>query len=418
VGGRGISFIDALFTSTAAVCVTGLVVVDTATAYTPAGWMTILILIQIGGLGIMVFAFFTMFATRKKLSLKDQMTMSYMLSEDDMTGLYASLKSILFSTLAIEGFGALLLFVSFLPRMEPATAAFYAAFHSVSAFCNAGFALYSDSLESFRTDVPVMLCIALLIILGGISFGVIKDVKAYCLSRFAWFFRRRSSPFRIRSVNTKVVLTVSGLLIVGGWAGFYVLEHRGVMADYGLGEQYLAAFFQSVTLRTAGFNSVPFGALAEGTLLFMILFMFIGGASGSTAGGIKINTVAAMAAYFNAFLRQEEAARIGSSTIAAEKVGRAFLILLFGLAAVFAGTFVLTLTEKVPFIRLLFEAVSAFGTVGLSAGVTPGLSVTGKVVIIVLMFLGRLGPLAILTAASRARPRGRVEYPLGDLAIG
>lgn len=190
------------------------------------------------------------------------------------------------------------------------------------------------------------------------------------------------------------------------------------MSSYGLGEQYLAAFFQSVTLRTAGFNTVPFGGLHDATLLFMILFMFIGGASGSTAGGIKVNSLAAIGAYFASFLRRERAVRIGSSAISAEKVGRAFLILGFGLAAVFCGVFALTLSEGGEFLPLLFETVSAFGTVGLSTGITPGLSAVGKSVIIALMFLGRLGPLTILSAARRRNRETQVEYPEGDLAIG
>jgi len=215
-----------------------------------------------------------------------------------------------------------------------------------------------------------------------------------------------------------VVLSITGILLLSGFIAFYLLEHEGVMADYGLGEQYLGSFFQSVTLRTAGFNSVPFGSLRDATLVFMLLFMFIGGASGSTAGGIKVNSLAAMGAYLASFLRQERQARIGRASIAPEKIGRAFLILVFGLCAVFFGTFILSLTEDAPFLDVLFESVSAFGTVGLSTGITPGLSGVGKSTVIVLMFLGRLGPLTILTAASRKEPQGFVEYPQGDLAIG
>ena len=222
----------------------------------------------------------------------------------------------------------------------------------------------------------------------------------------------------IRSMNTRVVLSVSAVLVFTGFCGFYLLEHQGVMADHSLGEQYLGAFFQSVTLRTAGFNSVSFAGLRDATLLFMILFMFIGGASGSTAGGIKVNSLAAIGAFFMSFIRQEKTPRIGTYSVSSEKTGRAFLILFFGMSSVLVGTFVLSLTEDAPFLSLLFEAVSAFGTVGLSTGVTPGLSPIGKALIIVLMFIGRLGPLTILTAASKKNLQGQIEYPQGDLAIG
>lgn len=417
--GRGLRALDALFTAASAVCVTGLVVVDTAVDLTRFGQSAVLILIQIGGLGIMLFSFFVMIALRKRLSLKDRLTASYMLSEDDMLGLSRSVRTIVLSTLGIEAAGALALGLRFLTLGDaPSDAAFKGLFHAVSAFCNAGFALYSDSLESFRRDPIVTATIAGLIILGGISFGVINDLKAWAASvlrgprRGVWRVRR------ISGMNSRAVIALSAALIFIGFCAFYLLEHRRTMASYGLGEQYLAAFFQSVTLRTAGFNSVPFGELRDATLLFMVAFMFIGGASGSTAGGIKVNSLAAMLAYLAAFLRQEKTPRIGRFSVSADKVGKSFLILFFGLAAVFTGTFVLSLSEDAPFIDLLFEATSAFGTVGLSTGLTPGLSDVGKWLIISLMFMGRLGPLTILTAASAKGDRGPLEYPSGDLAIG
>jgi trk system potassium uptake protein TrkH len=417
--GQGLGFLDALFTATSAVCVTGLVVVDTATQLSRAGQAIVLVLIQIGGLGIMLFSFFVMVALRRRLSLKDRMTVSYMLSEDDMSGLSRSLRAIVLSTLGVEALGAIVLFIRFmLLEYQVSDALFFASFHAISAFCNAGFALFSDSLETFRMDPVVTLTIAFLIIAGGISFGVIRDVRSWLRSIMVRLSRRGSRRLHVLSQNSRVVLAITAMLLVSGFILFYLLEHEGVMTEYGLGEQYLGAFFQSVTLRTAGFNSVPFGTLRDATLLFMVLFMFIGGASGSTAGGIKINTLAAMGAYLGSFLRQEKNTRIGKLAVASEKIGRAFLILIFGLSAVFLGTFILSLSEEASFIKLLFETVSAFGTVGLSTGLTSSLSSVGKSTIILLMFLGRLGPLTILTAASRKEPQGAVEYPQGDLAIG
>ncbi|MGD9940320.1 MAG: potassium transporter TrkG [Clostridia bacterium] len=419
VDGLGLSFINALFTATSAVCVTGLIVVDTAVALTGMGQLTVLVLIQTGGLGIMLFSFFVMIALRRRLSIQDRLTVSYMLSEDDMVGLSRSVRTIVISTLTIEMAGSLVLFSRFVFLKDSlAEAVFHSVFHAVSAFCNAGFALYSDSLVSFRNDPLVILAVAALIVLGGISFGVINDLKSWIIALLVKLKGSRGRMRRIGSMNTRVVLAVSAALVFIGFCGFYLLEHQGVMADYSLGEQYLGAVFQSVTLRTAGFNSVSFAGLRDATLLFMIIFMFIGGASGSTAGGIKVNSLAAIGAFFMSFMRQERVPRLGAYSLSNDKVVRAFLILFFGLSSVLVGTFVLSLTEEASFLALLFEAVSAFGTVGLSTGVTPGLSSIGKGLIIVLMFIGRLGPLTILTAASKKNPQGQIEYPQGDLAIG
>lgn len=418
-GGRGLGLVDAAFTAASAVCVTGLVVVDTAVDLTRAGQAVVLALIQIGGLGIMAFSFLALFALRRSVSIKDRMTVSYMIGEDDMSKLFGGLRTIVLTTFLVEGLGAAFLFARFLPSSANAEdAAFRAVFHAVSAFCNAGFALYSDSLESFRGDPAVSIAVALLIVLGGLSFSVIKDARGWIVSSLRRMVRRGAAPQPIAALNSRVVLRMTALLLTLSFCGIYLLEHEGAMASYGLGEQYLAALFQAVTLRTAGFNTIPFGHLRDATLLFMMLFMFIGGASGSTAGGIKVNSVAAMASYFVSFVRQEPTARIGSASIAADKVSKAFLIMLFGFCAVFAGVFVLSLTEDARFIDLLFESVSAFATVGLSTGVTPSLSVPGKLVVMLLMFLGRLGPLTILAALGR-KGRGRhLEYPYGDLAIG
>jgi trk system potassium uptake protein TrkH len=219
-------------------------------------------------------------------------------------------------------------------------------------------------------------------------------------------------------MNTKVVLTVSGLLILGGTLVVYGLEHSYSMANYGLGEQYLSAFFQSVTLRTAGFNTIPFSGLRPVTYMAMAAFMFIGGASGSTAGGLKVNTLAVMIAYIKTILRDRESVTLYQNSISQSTVLRAFLILLFAVTVVGVGSFLLALFEDAPVEQIIFEAVSAFGTVGLSAGLTPALSPPGKSVIILLMFLGRIGPLTVLAAASLGRRKIRIEYPRGEIAIG
>jgi trk system potassium uptake protein TrkH len=294
---------------------------------------------------------------------------------------------------------------------------FYGLFHSVSAFCNAGFALFSDSLEGFRLHPLVMGTIGSLIVLGGLGFGVILNLLQYV--GHAVRLRGRSGVRApTLALNTRVVLRLTLLLLVGGTVLIYALEHGNSMATYGLAEQYGAALFQAVTLRTAGFNSIPFGGLRDATYLLMVVFMFIGGASGSTAGGIKVNTVGVLGAYVASVLRDEEEARIGQFVITREKVARAFLVLLTAISAAAVGAFLLALTENAAFLHLLFETVSALGTVGLSAGVTGSLTVGGKLIIVVLMFVGRLGALTLLTALRRTRTATGVAFPSGDIAIG
>jgi trk system potassium uptake protein TrkH len=417
--GEGLRFIDSLFTSTSAVCVTGLIVVDTATAFTPFGQMVILGLIQIGGLSIIILSFFVLFILRQSVSLEGKLLISYVLSEKDMTALSGSLKKIVIITLAFEGLGAVLLFIGFLPRLSgPGEAAYYAVFHAISAFCNAGFALFTTSFEGFVSSPLINLTICFLIIFGGLSFVVFVNLS----DRSRDFVERRifgkNIFVRKLTLNSRVVLAVSGTLIVAGMLVFYALEHGNVLRSYRTGTQYLSAFFQSVTLRTAGFNTVPFSNLRVGTYLVMMLFMFIGGASGSTAGGIKVNTLTIVTGYIKSILRNQRKIVLFRHSISKDYVLRAILIILFGLTAVFTGSFILSLTEDFDFIRILFETVSAFGTVGLSAGITGGLSYIGKIVIILLMYVGRTGPLTILAAMSEKEQKIQYEYPYGDILIG
>ncbi|MBN2050576.1 MAG: TrkH family potassium uptake protein [Spirochaetales bacterium] len=416
--GSGLGFLDALFTSTSAVCVTGLIVVDTATYFSVWGQVVILVLIQIGGLGIMMYSYFTLFVLRKAMSVEDKYLLSYMLSEEDMSGLSKSLVSILVITFLVEMLGALSLSGVFISSMPTGEALFYSVFHAVSAFCNAGFALFSDSLEGFRGSVTVNLTIALLIILGGISFAVILNVRDYVISRLKNLGSGKKRAIKRLTLNSRIVLIGTAVLLLSGTLLFYALEHGGVLRNLPLGRQYLAAFFQSVTLRTAGFNTVPFGSLSTAVCLFMIVYMFIGAAPGGTAGGIKINTVAVMGAYVKAVLKNRQHVRISMYAVPDQRVLKAFLIFLFGIMVVSVGCFILTLTEDAPLVDILFETVSAFGTVGLSTGLTPLLSSMGRVVIILLMFTGRLGPLTILAAASKKTTQVPISFPQADISIG
>jgi trk system potassium uptake protein TrkH len=412
--GRGLPLVDALFTATSAVCVTGLIVVDTATAFTLAGKIVLLGLIQIGGLGIMVLSFFVAFVLRRSFSLEDRFLIAYMTNERDLSGLGRSVAGIVLTTLLVEAGGAVLLFVAFVPRLGAGAAtAFTALFHAVSAFCNAGFSLFTTSLEAFRSDVFVNAIICVLIIGGGLSFSVIFDLRDR--------YRPRppgAPPRRTLGVNTRVVLTGTALLLGGGTLLLYASEHGGALRQLDLGSQYLAAFFQSVTARTAGFNTIPFGALRPSTYVILMLLMFIGGASGSTAGGVKVNAAAILFAHTRAVLRDRDQATLFGHAVPRALVLRSFLILLLALVAVGTGILVLSATEQAPFLHLCFEAVSAFATVGLSAGVTAGLSAAGKIVLIVLMLLGRVGPLTVLAAAVRSGRKIEIGYPTADIMIG
>ncbi len=418
--GNGLPFLDALFTATSAVCVTGLIVVDTAVYFSIWGKIIILILIQIGGLGIMILSYFTVFILRRSMSVEDKVLISYMLSDDDMSSIAKTMKSIISITFLIEGAGALILFIGFLKdtSMDLGTNIFFSVFHAVSAFCNAGFALFSDSLMQFSNSFMVLGGIALLITAGGISFAVITNLK----STFGYQIKKLKGihPLAITrlSLNTKIVLFLSTALMVAGTFLFYAMEHGRSLKSMSVGSQFLAAFFQSVTLRTAGFNSVGFEHLAPSILIVMMIFMFVGAASGSTAGGIKINTVAVLGSAVKSAWKNEKEVLLLKQVIPSELVLKAFLILLFGVVAVITGTFLLALTESAPLENIMFEVVSAFGTVGLSTGLTPDLSSPGRLVIIILMFIGRLGPLTLLAAASTGSRRGNIMYPRADIPIG
>ena len=418
-GGTGLGALNAIFTATSAVCVTGLVVVDTATAFTPAGQAVIMLLIQIGGLGIMVLSYFTLFVSGRSVSVEDKALISYMLSENDTRNIRRTLFSIIAITFGVEAAGAVILYRVLgeaVPSAGPRI--FYALFHSVSAFCNAGFALFSDSLESFAANPLVLVTIALLIIAGGLGFGVSANlVNLGSFSVRKRFSRDPGAPPRL-TLNSRVVLVMTVMLVVSGMLLLYATEHGNTLRPLPTGRQYLNAFFQSVTLRTAGFNSIPFGSLTTTTLLIMIVYMFIGGAGGSTAGGVKVGSVAVIGAYIKAAATGSRTVLIGRHQVATGLVLNAFVIVFFGVLSVVAGTLIMTVSESAPLENILFETVSAFGTAGLSTGITGSLSSTGRVVIIVLMFLGRLGPLTVLSATARRHRNLAVSFPEAQIAVG
>ncbi len=417
--GKGLSIIDALFTSTSAVCVTGLIVVDTATAFSFWGKLIILTLIQIGGISIMILSYFTIFSLKKNISIKEKLMLSYMLNEKDMSHISKAIRNIIYTSFIIEGIGTVLLLVPFRAKSSSWGGTFFLSiFHAISAFCNAGFSLFSNSLASFTGSFYVNTVIASLIILGGLSFIVLNNITG----TFTWWIGHIRGKSKQRyeklQVNTIVILIATAILILTGMLLIYGLEHSRSLAGYSLGKQYLAAFFQSVTLRTAGFNTISFSNLSTTTLMIMGVFMFVGAAAGSTAGGIKINNVAVIFAYIKSFLTNSNSVVLLKHSIPKEKVLKSMLILLFGLCAVVLGIVFLSYFEHAPIQNIIFETISAFGTVGLSTGLTSHLTSQGKIVISILMFMGRLGPLTILAAASRHRPNIHMEFPVGEISIG
>jgi trk system potassium uptake protein TrkH len=420
--GEGLPLVDALFTATSAVCVTGLIVVDTASVYTVWGQVVILLLIQVGGLGIMVLSLFALVLMRQSVTVESHLLLSYMLDESRIAELSASLRRIILITFGIETAGAVVLYVLFGPIADGfGPRVMLAVFHAVSAFCNAGFALFTTSLEEFQASLEINLVIAALIISGGLSFGVLTNASQVLRNRAeVWWHRRQRRQIRVirLTVNSRAVLIGSGVLIALGFFGFYALEHGNSMAHLPLGSQYLAAFFQSVTLRTAGFNTIPVGELATATYVLMIAIMFIGGASGSTAGGLKVNNVAVITAFLNSRRKNHGQTLLFNYALNDRQVTTSFSVLLFGLLAVLGGTFLLAITESASLTDYLFETVSAFATVGLSTGLTSDLTVPGRLVVTTLMFIGRVGPLTLLAASSDPRERRRVRYPSAHVAVG
>jgi len=413
--GKSLPLVDALFTSTSASCVTGLVVVDTGRDLTLFGQVVVLALIQTGGLGILTLSTLFLLATGRRLSLRGRGIVQDTFTHSGDRQLPRFLLDVLWFTLVIEGMGAALLFLRFVRERSAMESLYLSVFHSVSGFCNAGFALFPDSMMSFRGDWLVNLTMCFLIVLGGMGFLVCAELR-----RSFPFSRRMGSQI---SLHSKLVLTTTVALILSGGIMILAMEWRNTMAALSLPERFLASLFQSVTARTAGFNTLPIGEMANESLFLLALYMFIGGSSGSCAGGIKTGTFVSLVVLGLSRLRGHGHPQVFRRTIAPGSVARASSVLILGMLVVSLGTLLLQVTElggvahaatRGKFLELFFEVVSAFGTVGLSTGVTGSLSVAGKLIVIGIMFVGRLGPLAVAVAITRKRVTGYqyVEEPI------
>lgn len=407
--------VDALFTATSAVCVTGLIVVDTATAFTPLGQLIILGLIQIGGLGIMtVTAFFTLIVGQR-MSGREQVLLGDMLDTQRLAQLGVLIRAIFLTTIAIEACGVWLLYVSWKDYFpSPKQCLYTSLFHSISAFCNAGFSTFSDSLMGFASNMQINVIICTLIILGGLGFGTLRNIGSLK------FTRRSREKLDYFSVQSKIVLVMTMALITLGMLLFLVLEHRNTLGEFSFGDKMLGSFFQSVTFRTAGFNTIDFGSAKESTLMVGLVWMFIGAAPGSTGGGIKVTTLAILLGTVIAAARGRTRLELFRRTIPVEVLYQTLVVITMYLAVMMVISFLLSVTEPaIRAIELLFETVSALGTVGLSTGVTSQFSKIGRILIIITMFLGRIGPFTLaLAIGQRQRPSERYRYPSAKVQIG
>lgn len=415
--GPSLGWMDALFTATSATCVTGLVVVDTGAHFSRFGHGVILSLIQLGGLGIMTYTGLIFYLWRRRVSLTDRIAVGRSLLHDPSFDLGRFLIQIVMWTSITEVCGALLIWMQ-----APSMNWFGALFHSVSAFCNAGFALQADSLMAYRSHWGLNLVFMLLIILGGLGFGVLMEIKQSVGS----VLRGKASAARI-SWYAAVVLRTTLFLIVIGWAAIYLFEFVGYHRSLGLSEALVSSLFQSVTSRTAGFNTVDMGYLTNSSLIVIIMLMFIGGSAGSCAGGIKVSTFRTLVAFIQAQFTGRRQVVTGRFALDSDTVNRALLLFVYAILIILAAVFVLNLTEggDMPhpatrglFLEIVFEVVSAFATVGLSTGLTPNLSMTGKLVIVLVMFVGRLGPILFVSAVQSLQVERRYGLPEEAMLIG
>ncbi len=418
--GEPLGLIDALFTATSAVCVTGLVVVDTGTHFTAFGQGVILALIQLGGLGIMTYSSVVLVALGRRLSFRDQEVLEGTLGRPRGASPAGLVGRVFAFTLVLEAAGAAVLTVAFARRLPWDDALYHGVFHSVSAFCNAGFSLYASSLTAYRGDWAVNLTVMALITVGGLGFAVLQDLVD------GWGAWRRRVPLRL-GLHTKVVLALSAALTVAGAGAVWAFEARNALAGLPWDQQLLAALFQSVTPRTAGFNTLDYGSLTNATLFLTILLMFVGASPGSCGGGIKTSTLGVVAALFRDRLLGRRRVSLFRRSLPEDVVARAVSLLLASFSFVTVALFVLLAVEigSVPhradggrFLELFFEVVSAFGTVGLSTGITPTLTPGGKLVVAAVMFVGRLGPLTLALAVGLRGERGKFLYAEETLMVG
>ncbi|MBT2756958.1 Ktr system potassium transporter B [Mesobacillus foraminis] len=404
-----LSLIDALFEATSAVCVTGLAVVDTGTTFTLFGQIILLILIQLGGWGFITSGILMFIILGKKIGLKQRLLLQESLNTFSLQGIIKLVQRVIIITLIVEAIGAIVLSIRWSQEMGWGRAIYYGIFHSISAFNNAGFGLESDSLSKWVGDPTVNIVITALFILGGIGFYVVADV-----------FEKRN--FRKLSLHTKVTLFFTVVINVFSTVIIFGLEYNNpaTLGELDLSDKWWAAYFQGVVPRTAGFNSIDIGQMTLSSQVYMMGLMFIGAASGSTAGGIKVTTFALLLLALAAVITNREDINIFERRVPSSLVSRALSIAVSGVIFIFVIFFLLTITEKgAEMSEIAFETVSAFGTVGMSAGLTMDLTPIGKILITIMMFIGRLGPLTMAFAlAIHSKKKAKIRYAEEKILLG
>ncbi|HEY4652658.1 MAG TPA: potassium transporter TrkG [Pontibacter sp.] len=415
----GMRFLDALFMATSASCVTGLAVVDPGTYFTFAGQLVLLMLVQLGGLGILTFATFFALLMRQSIGIKQHVAMHELLEGESLFSSKGLLRQLVFITFLIEAIGAVFVFMTWGREVQfdsLGSKIFYSVFHSVSAFCNAGFSLYPASLytEPVRFSYILHLVIAFLIILGGIGFPTILDVLSPKSMR-----QRMLYPWKNWKLLSRVTIYTSAALILLGMVGFFFLEYYNTLASMSFAEALIASFFQSVTVRTAGYNSVDISLLTTPTMLMFVFLMFIGASPGSTGGGIKTTTFVVILLAVSATIRNKKYLEIGNRIVPHAVAYKAFSIFAFAALLNMFFLFILTISDpQFDIIRLAIEQVSAFATVGLSTGITAAMSDVGKVVLILSMYIGRVGTLTLALALSTRATTTAYKYPETQLPVG
>jgi trk system potassium uptake protein TrkH len=409
--GSSIGFVDALFTSTSAMCVTGLAVVNTAQYWTVFGKIVILILIQMGGLGVMTMSTMIAFLLGKKISLKTRVFIMEERNVDELQGVVRLTRSILVFTFLIEFIGAILLSFVFVRDYGLSKGIAFSIFHSVSAFCNAGFDITGNSMMNYVDNPLITFTISLLVIIGGIGYFIFCDIYD-------------SKGFRKLTLHSKLVLIISSMLLLIGFVVIFILEYNnpGTIGNLSLSGKIQASIFQSVAPRTAGYNSIAIENLRVPTVNLILIFMFIGGSSGSTAGGVKVSTIGVIFVAIYNFVRGKRDVEIFMKRIEYTTIIKAISIVGIGMLLINIVTLILTITEAnsgFDFLDILFETVSSFGTVGLSRGLTPSLSDAGRIILSVVMFIGRLGPLTVAFAFMKQHKNiGNYTYAEGKIIVG
>ncbi len=408
VGPGGIGIIDALFTATSAVCVTGLIVRNTGVDFTLFGQVVIMGLIQFGGLGIMTMSTLFALLLGREIGITSRLFIREDLNYLTMAGLVRLVRHVIQVAFLLQGLGVVILFIHWFDLLGPLKALYFAIFHSISAFCNAGFDLFGNSFEWALSDPIVNFTITTLFIIGGLGFGVLFEL-------------RRTRKFSKLSIHTKVVLKVTLVLMIVGTAFIFFLESNNpdTIGQMGLSDRVMASYFTAVTPRTAGFNTIPTNLLHRASLFFIMILMFIGASPGSTGGGIKTTTITVLIVGVISYVSGKKDVELWNRRLPKDLIFQALVVVTVSMFLIMFFVTLFLITEEFSLLSIMFEIVSAFGTVGLSTGITSDLSTIGKLGIIITMFTGRVGPLTIgLALAIRSRGKNGARYPEEKISIG